>query len=260
MENYVQKAWAQKAIPDVCLLRAGFFLFNFKNKEDMNEILMSGPWFFGSRPLLLKPWTVGDDLEKVSECLYPMWIQLPALKLNLWNEKGISKITSVIGRPITTDKLTANRQRLAYARVLLEVKMPAPLPDQILIQGPNGKQYNQKVIYELKPRWCDYCKQVGHDSKVCRRHSVTQKWIPKINLNHPVTNAGNLNKQDNSCPHDQTMLGNFEKEKQVMVDENLPQSSPVSHCSVHDVHLKESSTNYKAYEFLFSSDPFGWWC
>ncbi|XP_020259837.1 uncharacterized protein LOC109836363 [Asparagus officinalis] len=130
-----------------------------------------------------------------------MWIQLPALKLNLWNEKGISKIASLIGRPIATDKLTANRQRLAYARVLIEVKLPSALPDQITVNGPNGKQYNQKIIYELKPRWCDHCKQVGHDIQNCRRKPVIQKWVPKLNtvagLVLKENNPGSMRSQDN---------------------------------------------------------------
>ncbi|XP_020258906.1 uncharacterized protein LOC109835340 [Asparagus officinalis] len=179
LEGFIHKVWTPLAKPEISLLKAGVFLFKFKNKEDMNNILLSGPWFFGSRPMLLKPLSVGDDFEKLNDCIYPLWIQLPALKLNLWNAKGINKISSIIGRPIATDMLTANMQRLAYARVLVEVKMPSPLPDKIAIQGPDGSQYLQKVFYELKPRWCDHCKNVGHDTKFCKKFYPAQKWIPK---------------------------------------------------------------------------------
>ncbi|XP_020253839.1 uncharacterized protein LOC109830893 [Asparagus officinalis] len=116
----------------------------------------------------------------MDECIYPMWIQLPALKLNLWNEKGISKIASLIGRPIATDKLTANRQRLAYARVLVEVKLPTSLPDQIVINSPNGRKFNQKIVYELKPRWCEHYKQVGHDLLKCKKKPMVQRWMPTL--------------------------------------------------------------------------------
>ncbi|XP_020271184.1 uncharacterized protein LOC109846370 [Asparagus officinalis] len=146
----------------------------------MNEVLYKGPWFFGSRPMLLKPWTIDMETNKSDECLYPLWIQLPALRLNLWNSKSISKIASIIGKPITTDMLTANKQRLTYARVLVEVKVSSPLPDHITIQWPNGKTYNQKVLYEFKPRWCGICKFVGHDTNFYKKKRNIQKWISKV--------------------------------------------------------------------------------
>ncbi|XP_020261132.1 uncharacterized protein LOC109837342 [Asparagus officinalis] len=140
METYVKKIWGSLALPEICLLKPGLFLFKFKNLEDMSIILENGPWFLGSRPLLLKSWSIDDELEKRKDSVYPVWIHLPGLRLNLWNERSISKIASLIGKPITTDKLTANRQRLAYARVLVEVTLPSSLPDEIHIQGPNGKK------------------------------------------------------------------------------------------------------------------------
>ncbi|XP_020266803.1 uncharacterized protein LOC109842321 [Asparagus officinalis] len=152
MESYIQKVWTHWSVPDLCILKPGLFLFKFQNKYEMEDILMNGPWFFGSRPLLLKVWTNDDDIDKMNGNIYPLWIQLPGLRLNLWSSNAISKIASHIGRPIATDKLTANKQRLAYARVLVEVNMPSPLPDLIPIHGPNGKIINQKVIYELKPK------------------------------------------------------------------------------------------------------------
>ncbi|XP_020253878.1 uncharacterized protein LOC109830936 [Asparagus officinalis] len=146
MEIYVKKIWANLATPDIFILKLGIFLFKFKNKDEMSEILENGPWFFGSRPLSLKPWSIGDDYEKINDGIYLVWILLPALKLNLWNAKmllvvqlplklnlwnakSISKIASAVGRPITTDKLTANKQRLAYARVLVETTATPDLPN-----------------------------------------------------------------------------------------------------------------------------------
>ncbi|XP_020262348.1 uncharacterized protein LOC109838308 [Asparagus officinalis] len=121
----------------------------------MKSILENGPWFFGSRPILLKPWNIDEDLEKSKESVYPVWIQLPGLGLSLWNAKSINKIAGIIGKPIITNMLIANRQRLAYARVLEEINLPSALPDEITIKGPDRKNILQKVYYELKPRWCE---------------------------------------------------------------------------------------------------------
>ncbi|XP_020240887.1 uncharacterized protein LOC109819544 [Asparagus officinalis] len=209
MESYIHKVWARWVIPEICIIKPGIFLFKFKNKDEMNDILVNGPWFFGSRPLLLKAWSSGDEIEKLNDYIYPMWIQFPALRLNLWNSKSLSKIASLIGKPIATDKLTASRQRLSYARVLVEAHMPAPLPDQISIQGPNGVMIKQKVIYELKPKWCDKCKIVGHDTMYCRRFPKTQRWVPKNaqnGKNHDKQEAPGICVQGNTTPHESGIL------------------------------------------------------
>ncbi|XP_020258991.1 uncharacterized protein LOC109835426 [Asparagus officinalis] len=189
MESYVTKLWGKISIPKVFLIKQGIFLFEFQNESSMRGILEDGPWFFGSRPLVLKPWTIDMDIEKLQDQKYPIWVQFPNLRLNLWSSTGISKIASLIGCPIATDKLTASRQRLSYARVLLEVDLPfkEPLLDQIEIQGPDGKSYHQKVVYEFKPRWCSFCNSVGHDSQHCRKHVQKRVWVP----NKPVPSVSN---------------------------------------------------------------------
>ncbi|XP_020243178.1 uncharacterized protein LOC109821400 [Asparagus officinalis] len=167
-----------------------------------------------------------------------MWIQLPGLRLNLWNAKCISKIASLIGKPIATDKLTASRQRLEYARVLVEVSVPSPLPDHISIQGPKGKNIIQKVIYELKPRWCDFCKQVGHETNYCKRKTGIQRWVPKskvvINENKPENNLNPLDE------HGIAQIKAVDKGKEIIHDSgnngNSINDFQLERFSVHVVH------------------------
>jgi hypothetical protein len=40
----------------------------------------------------------------------PIWIKLPNLKLHLWSVQVLSKIASVMGTPLFTDKITASRE------------------------------------------------------------------------------------------------------------------------------------------------------
>ncbi|XP_020243218.1 uncharacterized protein LOC109821444 [Asparagus officinalis] len=249
MEAFVQKVWSHLALPEICILKPGLFLYKFKSKEDMMIILESGPWFFGSRPLLLKPWSIDEEIGKRNDCLYPMWIQLPGLRLNLWNAKCISKIASLIGKPIATDKLTASRQRLEYARVLVEVSMPSPLPDHISIQGPKGKNIIQKVIYELKPRWCDFCKQVGHETNYCKRKTGIQRWVPKSKVviieNKPENNLNPLDE------HGIAQIKADDKGKEIIHDSgnngnNINDFQP-ERFSVHVVHDENPNNMQQAH-------------
>ncbi|XP_020245418.1 uncharacterized protein LOC109823554 [Asparagus officinalis] len=158
---------------------------------------------------MLKPWSIDTDIEKFQDFSYPMWVQFPRLKLNLWSSTRISKIASLIGKPITTDKLTATRQRLSYARVLVEVKLPfkEPLPDSLKIEGPDGKSYMQQVLYEFKPKWCSTCCMVGHDTEQCRKNKTKKVWVP---VNRQIGNAtnGHVEHVSNSGPSKESLHEN----------------------------------------------------
>lgn len=110
---------------------------------------------------------------------FPIWIQLPGLCLNLWNDRCLSKIASMVGRPISTDKLNATKDRLSYARVLMEVTMPNVLAKTIEIRKPRGRTRKQPVVYEFYPRWCNHCKFLGHDEDHCGKKKVVKQWVPK---------------------------------------------------------------------------------
>ncbi|XP_020258926.1 uncharacterized protein LOC109835357 [Asparagus officinalis] len=185
-----------------------------------------------------------------------MWVN-PGLRLNLWSSKAISKIASHVGKPVATDKLTASKQRLAYARVLVEVHIPSSLPDSIPIHGPNGQVYNQKVIYEFKPKWCDSCKIVGHDTNFCKKHPKIQKWVPKTSTRisdkfiHTHNQHEDQIQKNPSKPvhvvHVQAQSANVAGSlpKLSEGDENLKsnQISKSSGKSVHDVHVQAQTAN-----------------
>ncbi|XP_020266897.1 uncharacterized protein LOC109842429 [Asparagus officinalis] len=204
----------------------------------MREVLEAGPWFFGSRPLVLKPWTIDMDMDKIQDYNYPMWVQFPNLRLNLWSSVGISKIASFIGYPITTDKLTATRERLSYARVLLEVKLPLkdPLPDEIIVQGPDGESYKQSVLYKLKPRWCSLCNILEHETeKYRRKKNVNKKWIPvnKQPVKDAPMNQSNVQQQDLVNKEGPTESVGSEKNEAEMVGNDIG-DTPVVEKQIHE--------------------------
>ncbi|XP_020255402.1 uncharacterized protein LOC109832461 [Asparagus officinalis] len=221
MESYISKLWSNFSIPKVSLIKQGLFLFDFQSEKHMKDIFEAGPWFFGSRPLVLKPWSIDTDLDKIQDFSYPLWVQFPNLKLNLWSSTGISKVASLIGKPIATDKLTATRQRLSYARVLLEVNLPLnePLPDHLVIHDPDGRRHVQEVIYEFKPRWCTLCSKVGHETGQCRRNA-RKIWVPVNRHNAQVPDANKVQHADVETNSEQVQSNNAQDKlaKDVLAD------------------------------------------
>ncbi|XP_016461203.1 uncharacterized protein LOC107784572 [Nicotiana tabacum] len=120
-------------------------------------------------------------MEFTKEELYTVsiWIKLPGLDFKYWNQKGLSKIGSLVGKPLMVDQNTERKIRLNFARLLVEVDMDAKLPDTILFRSEKGHVVEQKVTYDWKPTLCQYCRKHGHSEEICRKKNPPPKPIQK---------------------------------------------------------------------------------
>ncbi|CAH9115447.1 unnamed protein product [Cuscuta europaea] len=81
----------------------------------------------------------------------------------------MSEVASMIGVPITTDKITQERANNEYARVLIEVDVSKPPPLSFPIRLPSKKVIKQSVLYETFPNYCFHCKEFGHHPFICKK-------------------------------------------------------------------------------------------
>lgn len=173
--KYVKEAWKDIGVSRIHQLRKGIYLFDSGSEDDKAKVL-EGRWAIYNRfSLLLKPWTLGANINQCFDRI-PVWIQLPGLNLDLWSYSNLSKVASYVGIPITTDACTAVKNRMAYARVLVEVPLEAKLPDKIPMTCFEWNVYHQQVVYEWRPTRCGNCDWMGHDVSNCRRN----KWEVEI--------------------------------------------------------------------------------
>ena len=82
----------------------------------------------------------------------PIWITLPGLDFKYWRARGLSKIGSVVGKPLMVDRNTEKKVGLNFARLLAEVKIGAQLPEEIYFRNEKGVVIDQKVVYNWKQR------------------------------------------------------------------------------------------------------------
>ncbi|XVF54272.1 hypothetical protein PTKIN_Ptkin05aG0167400 [Pterospermum kingtungense] len=75
-----------------------------------------------------------------------IWFELHNIPLELFNQKGISCIASIIGVSLYTDKFTALRQRLVFAKVCIEVKAGCKISKEIKVVMHSGKIMKGKVV------------------------------------------------------------------------------------------------------------------
>lgn len=181
----------EKAMKEIWKLKGGFrltingdsiFLFEFDLAEDRITAIEQGSVFISSRLFLIRPWHlfVEQDIQEMKT--FPIWLNLKNIPIHLWNAKGISMITSVLGIPLLTDKNTLARTRMSFARVCIEIEADFNYPATIPMSF-GGKEFEVQVEYSWKPPRCLACAFFGHSSGKCSKDSthkiVKKKLAPK---------------------------------------------------------------------------------
>ncbi|XP_019237747.1 PREDICTED: uncharacterized protein LOC109217904 [Nicotiana attenuata] len=160
--------------------------------EDKNLIVQNGPYTFNSRPMVLKDGDPDFQIQNESMRIVPTCVNLLGLPIQCWAEENLGRIA---------DKLTTQCERISYARVLIEMDITQPLPDEILIEKTDRSSWMQRVDFEWKPKLCLNCNKFGHGTGECqqttqqdeepkqhkrrRRKRIRMDWKPK------ATDTGN---------------------------------------------------------------------
>ncbi|XP_021838838.2 uncharacterized protein [Spinacia oleracea] len=152
MEGFIRRIWKKFNVDKVVLVKKGIYLVRFLTM-DMRDKVTSGHFFFDSKPMIVKPWSVDMDTEK-------------------------EEIKS-LGKPIKRDATTVSRDKLQYARVLVDMPITQNLPDKVSFMNEHGELVQVPITYEWRPTVCDNCKLVGHSTIECRKGKTKRIWVQK---------------------------------------------------------------------------------
>ncbi|XVE74986.1 hypothetical protein DITRI_Ditri12bG0061700 [Diplodiscus trichospermus] len=110
-----------------------------------------------------------------------IWLHLRQVPLELFTRSGLSYIASAIGVPLYMDRITASFQRLAYAKVCVEIDVTSEIPSTIEVRMKDGSPVSITVEVPWHPQRCTNCSLFGYSSKTCQRKPavVTKTWVPK---------------------------------------------------------------------------------
>ncbi|KAH0657386.1 hypothetical protein KY289_026134 [Solanum tuberosum] len=139
-----------RGINKISMLKNGIVLARFDTAEGKNVVIQGGIYHFDNKPFIVKVWQ--PDMKFTREELYtvPIWVKLPGLDFKYWSQKGLSKIGSLIGKPMMVDNHTEKKMGLNFARLLIVVEMNVKLSD----------------------------KKYGHDEEACRAKKGTKNDHP----------------------------------------------------------------------------------
>ncbi|KAM3237743.1 hypothetical protein P3L10_012773 [Capsicum annuum] len=156
------------------MMKNGLLLVRFNTKEGKEEALEGGIHHFDSKPLIVKAWTPEMDFSKEELTTVPIWIKMLGLDFKYWSAKSLSKIGSLIGKPIMVDKNTAQKIGLSVSKLLVEVKIGTTLPECVHFKNEKGQVIEQQISYDWKPTICGTCKKYGHNTEICRKNKTKE--------------------------------------------------------------------------------------
>lgn len=96
----------------------GVFIVRFRTNDDNEKTIVAG-----TKPLIVKRWNPEMDLNAEDVKVVPTWVRLLRLPLKYQGQSTLNKLARFIGNPIKTDKATAQKEILAYAKILMEVSI-----------------------------------------------------------------------------------------------------------------------------------------
>ncbi|XP_058734017.1 uncharacterized protein LOC131605709 [Vicia villosa] len=177
LKNFMTRTWNFVQLPDMYYNDEGFFILRFRSFSDRDDVLMKGPYTIRNMPVLIREWNPDFKLKDDFLRTLPIWIKLPQLPLYLWGERSLNKIGSALGIPLVTDECTANKLRVSYARILVEMDITKELPAEITIRDRDGNKLQQAIEYEWKPLYCNRCHKPGHNCD--QPKPKVKQWKPK---------------------------------------------------------------------------------
>ncbi|KAL9384391.1 hypothetical protein Peur_021401 [Populus x canadensis] len=157
-------------------------------EEAKLSVLSGGPYLIFGRPLILRPMTKFFDFSSEEMSRVPVWVKFPNLPLCSWSPICLSKISSVLGKPIQCDQPTSTLSRISYVRVLVEIDLLEDLRHSVEISLPEGPALRQPVVYEALPKNCTFCHVLGHTQLLCLKAAASQD-MPRNQPLPPATQA-----------------------------------------------------------------------
>ena len=129
--------------------------------------------------MVVKPWNPEMEINTAEIKSLTIWVQFHGLDVKYWGMESLSKIGSLFGIPIKTDRYTKERTLLHYARVLIDIPLANDFPKYVEFTNDKDVLIRQSMVYEWKPFKCCHCMMFGHQEDGCRRkHRIRQEWRP----------------------------------------------------------------------------------
>lgn len=129
-DGFCRRIWGKTNIDKVILIKKGIFLIQFLNNETKSKALKMSNILCDNKPVFVNQWQDCMDYDSAEFHKVPIWVHLPHLPVKYWGT-ALPKIVGLIGEPIRADAATMNRDRIGFAKFLVEMDVRGEFPDEI---------------------------------------------------------------------------------------------------------------------------------
>jgi hypothetical protein len=152
-------------IPKTLLLQQGWLGFIFRKPKD-TVLILERLWAFDEGSLMLKRWRLGFNPSLEFFSLRHLWVLLPGLPLQLWNQQALEQIGASIGRFLRVDPSSLSVSDRRMARIYVEIDIQDGLPEILEIDWCS-QLISQRLDYLGISFRCSLCRRTGHLRKDC---------------------------------------------------------------------------------------------
>ncbi|XP_059625376.1 uncharacterized protein LOC132268562 [Cornus florida] len=121
------KLWTSHGPTHTILGENNLFIFRFNSSSQAEKVLSLGPWSIAGHPFSMMRWTNQSHLQPSTIASIPTWIKFYNISLEYWTANGLSYIASSVGEPLYADQATAERTKLKFARLCVNIDLKNPI-------------------------------------------------------------------------------------------------------------------------------------
>ncbi|KAL4314331.1 hypothetical protein AHAS_Ahas15G0074400 [Arachis hypogaea] len=149
--------WVRNGTINVIDMDRDYYLIHFSDDEDYSHALMEGPWMIAGHYLVVQRWrpfflTSEDIIRKIA-----VWIRIPNLSIELYNQRFMWRVGSAIGHMLKIDRTTSIHLRGKFARICVKIDLAKKLVPRISVLGSE-----LNIEYEGLHQICFSCGKYGH--------------------------------------------------------------------------------------------------
>ena len=176
LHNIVNGIWS-KYYRDITVSKMdGFaFLFRIPNATVRKRVLHQRLWQIEGQTMFVANWEPGLTPTKPELSSAPIWLELRNVPFQFFNEDGLERIAGLVGEPKFLHPATAAKTNLEVAKVFTIIGPREPLPEAVNVQFDSGEITRVLVSSPWMPPICEFCKEIGHCLKRCKKAPITCK-------------------------------------------------------------------------------------
>ncbi|KAL0009751.1 hypothetical protein SO802_004859 [Lithocarpus litseifolius] len=163
----LRSVWRIKKDFEVSDMGENRVLFLFRDKEDLDRVLLQGPWSFDKYILLLHKLEVGESVTSLLFHKAAFWVQIHGLPTLSQTREASLRIGGSLGKVERVDVGDKGFSLGYYLRIRVTMDISQPLCRGRMVRLGGSEARWVEFKYERLSVFCYLCVKIDHDEKDC---------------------------------------------------------------------------------------------